>query len=263
MSIGDNPSGIGLTVAEHSAALARELAKPEPLPPMPLYRIAAELQELLELREDAEAQGALPEELAAIEERIKQYALAEVKKVDGIAHAVSACNAFAEECEKEAARLTAMAKRHRNRLERIKAAALWAMQTLGIRRLDTPTNKLRVQANGGVEPLEVYDLSEVPRDLKQVTVTLPMRIWHEFQIAIAKGDYMYPGSVLPPAKVEVQQDAIRAELKKRVPCPECITSMGRRKDGPGPCPRCEGYGTVPASVPGARLLPRGSHLRVE
>jgi hypothetical protein len=285
------------SAAEFSGALA-----PEPLPPLSLYKIDTELRELLEEREDVEAQGALPEEMKVIEDRINQYALAEVKKVDGIATAVRACNAFAEECEREAARLNTMAKRHRSRLERIKASALWAMQNMRatcqqckgskvveagpkqigiggyvpcerckgegtiaapIRRLDTPTNKLRVQANGGVEPLEVYDLGEVPRELKQVTVTLPMSMWHEFQIAVAKKEIVYPGGVVPIGKVDVQQDAIRAELKKRVPCPACPPMIKGDLDDGTPCPRCEGTGTVPASVPGARLLPRSFHLRVE
>jgi hypothetical protein len=30
-----------------------------------------------------------------------------------------------------------------------------------------------------------------------------------------------------------------------------------------PCKRCEGKGTVPAIVAGARLVPRGEHVRIE
>lgn len=262
---------------ELSNALSRELTKPEPLPPLSLYRIEVELQELLEAQEDAEAAGDA-DALAVIAERVKQYVLAEVKKVDRIAEATRACAVFAEECEKEAARLTAMAKRHRNRMERIKGAALWAMQALGVRRLDTPTNRLRVQANGGVEPLEVTaKVEELDPALRTITVTMSQAVWN--RVFSGRG---IPGTDRDLMKVTMSpdNDAIRAELKKRVPCPECdgegktvcshrnATEQDKEcpdcdENGMESCPRCEGSGTVPTTVPGARLLPRGVHLRVE
>lgn len=216
--------------AHFTGALSREMAKPEPLPPLSLYHIESDLQELLECREEAEAGGSLPEELSVIDERIRQYALAEVKKVDGIAMAMRSCMAFAEECEKEAARLTTMAKRHRSRLERIKASALWAMSALGITKLSTPKSALRVQGNGGVEPLEVYDATVLPESCRQYTVTMSGMAYRFIKDLCAGA----------PQAIGVLEEA------KAAPCTALIRAALRDSE-----------------VPGVRLLPRGSHLRVD
>jgi len=162
---------------ETAAMLARELAKQEPLPRLPLYQIASELLELLEAREEMDGDGALPDETKAIEQRIDQYMLAGVKKVDEIAQSFRACEVDAAECRKEAERLLAYAKRYENRAERIKAAALRAMQALGVTSLKTPTNELRIQANGGRVPVEVLNEAAVPSMFKSVTVTMPADEW--------------------------------------------------------------------------------------
>lgn len=251
----------GNMAEEASTALARSLSHPEPLPPLSIYRIEAELQELLEAREDAEAEGAVPDELAVFDERIKQYALAHVKKVDSTAVAIRACDAFYKECVHEAERLKKQADRHAARMKRIKSAVMWAMAQLGVTKLNTPQNTLRVQGNGGLEPLEVYGRPEdLPSNLKTITLRMPLSLWEKIAVGFhtdAERDRM-------KIDIEPNNEAIRAELKKRVPCPECCVKGGNTYViGMPDCPRCDGKGVVSGSVPGARLLSRGTQLRVE
>ena len=47
-----------------------------------LFQIEGELQELLTLRADAEAEGEMPEVLAGIDARIQEYFSREVRKVN-------------------------------------------------------------------------------------------------------------------------------------------------------------------------------------
>ncbi len=146
---------MGQNRSEVAEALAIELRKPEPLPPLSLHRIEDELMQLIQAREDAAAEGLMPEELKVFDAEIDRYVAAEVRKVDGIAHAINGALAFAAEAQREADRLADRAKAWKARADRIKAATLYAMQMHGVRVLETSTNRLRVQANGGVAPLEV------------------------------------------------------------------------------------------------------------
>ena len=255
--VATNPSGETLTIELHEV-LHDYVVELGDDPGLAKDGVEAELQELLEAREDAEAEGAPPDELAAIDERVKQYALAHVRKVDSTAVALRACRGFQEECEKEASRLWAQAKRHMARHERIKSAVMWAMAQLGVTKLSTPQNTLRVQGNGGLEPLEVYDSEQLPTDKQIAIVTMRRDAFEAWQ----KREIEHGGTMIDaPYRVQYQpnNEAIRAELKKRVPCPSCTGVP----DVDCICARCNDTGTVPARVPGARLLPRGTQLRVE
>ena len=225
-----------------------------------LYSIEAELQQLIDARILAEEEGALPDELAVIDKLLAEYMAREVRKVDGIAHAVRAFQNAAVEAQNEARRINERAKQLEAQANRIKAAALAAMQAHGITRLETPTNRLRVQANGGVQPLDT-DVVQLPDKYLRVTVTMPLNQWRAMASAFEEDPGM--DQVKVAAVAEPDTERIREALKKFVPCPEC------HKDGiPSAkqlveCQRCGSRGAVPATVPGARLLERGFHLRVE
>ena len=238
-----------------------------------LYSIEAELQQLLDLRETVEEEGALPEELAAIHKQIQEYFAREVKKVDGIAHAYRTYQNAAEQAKNEAQRILERAKVLQAQADRIKASALAAMQAHGITRLETPTNRLRIQANGGVQPLEIYDFAKVTLMYLKRTVTFDGEMTGVLLLILERcaGKIDDPDARAAAAKIaeafmkpgEADTERIREALKKFVPCPEC------HKDGiPSAkqlveCQRCGSRGAVPATVPGARLLERGFHLRVE
>ncbi len=226
-------------------------------PKLALYTIERELSELLDMRALAEEEGAPPAELEAIDKTIAEYFSREIRKVDGICHALNTFAAAEETARKEAKRLNERADNLERQYERIKAATLRAMQDHGVRVLETPTNKLRVQANGGKEPLEV---TAAPDQYQDAIVKLPRLLWRAVLREI-------PGLLLEEVgkncreTLEPNGDRIRAALKQQVPCPEHdpYREVGLSK----PCARCEGRGTIPNTVPGAKLLPRGSHLRIE
>jgi len=192
-----------------------------------LYQIEQRLAELLELRniavEDGDTQA-----LEAIDKQFEEYFLREVKKVDGICHALHAFNDAARAAFEEAERLINRSRQLRSQHDRIKAATLKAMQDHGVRVLETPTNKLRVQANGGLEPLEVACPGIVPEDYQKVTVKMPLVTWRE----IVGEDWIFNPDFVSISR-EPDNETIRQALKRG------------------------------EEVAGAKLLPRGFHLRVE
>jgi hypothetical protein len=181
------------------------------------------------------------------------------RKVDGIAATLRECEARAAIAAEEAKRLAKRAESWLARFQRIKASTLRAMQTHGVTKLETPTNRLRIQANGGKEPLDVYAPSELAPELLRGTLDISGSDYAALCAFLAQ--FRAPSELLPVMPVfNPDNDAIRAALKGRVVCPECKGIL----DVSAGCKTCEnGSGTVPASVPGARLLPRGEHLRVE
>src|SRR5690242_10403896 len=188
-----------------------------------LYQIEQRLAELLELRNIAAEDGDT-EALEAIDKQFEEYFLREVKKVDGICHALHAFESAADSAFEEAGRLHERGNRLIAQRDRIKAATLKAMQDHGVRVLETPTNKLRVQANGGLDPLEIVD--PLPTDYLNITVTMPMQQWLELTLGALP-------SIEKTAKLSPANEAIRQALKRG------------------------------EEVPGAKLLPRGFHLRIE
>lgn len=248
---------------------------------MKLWNIEEGIARLLEMRENAEEAGQLPEEIALIDEAIKQYFSSEVKKVDGTAVAVTIFKNSVAEIDWEIQRLQCRRKIMTNRIERIKANALAAMQAHGVTKLETALHCLRVQANGGVEPLELS--KGIPPYLCSFTISVDFKTYVKLkdfveQAWALQGVYFQPepgekreealglgGAVLAlleGAHRQPDHEAIRAALKERVPCPLCVLLPRYGIEPDDDCVRCEGRGTVPAEIPGARLLPRGVHLRI-
>ena len=185
---------------------------------LPLFQIEVELLELLTLAEDSTL---TPQELSVIDTQISVYMSAEVRKVDGIAGTIRHCLRAAEEC----ARIAAMGSMWEARAKRIKDSAMRAMQAHGVKTLETPTNKLTVCGNGGLQPLEVYDETQVPDTYKTVTVTMSVAEWESVRDVLTEE---YKAGLY-----EVSGQSVRKELDANRP------------------------------VPGTRLLERGSHLRVK
>jgi hypothetical protein len=198
-------------------------------PNLALYQIESRLSELLEMRNAAVEDEASPEVLAAIDEQFAQYFAREVKKVDGICHALCAFEDAADQAELEADRIAERAKRLRLQYDRIKAATLKAMQDHGVRVLETPTNKLRVCGNGGLEPLEV---TSVGLEYQDCVVALPAVLWGEIMREI-------PGHLLGEVALGYNNGTLQ-------PSGGRIRAALKRGE----------------EVPGAKLLPRGFHLRV-
>jgi hypothetical protein len=196
-----------------------------------LFVLEAELAELLELREEMVAAGELPESIAATDKQIEAYCSAEVAKVDRIAGAIRACERNYATIQHEMVRLEERARAWVARRDRIKDAALRAMQARGIKSLETPENKLTVCGNGGVEPLE-FTGEPVPQEYCYVTVKMPASSVREL-MNLSKAD-IFKGTwnCRTDDPGEPRTDAIRAALQRG------------------------------ESVPGARLKERGSHLKL-
>ena len=114
-------------------------------------------------------------------------------------------------------------------MEHIKEAALRAMQSRGIKSLETPENKLTVCGNGGVEPLEYTGEAAIPDRLCTATVTMSLRLWQSLCRDMSEVDCRE----ILKSSTDVDAKAIREALKRG------------------------------ETVPGAKLLPRGEHLRLK
>ena len=149
-----------------------------------LYDIESKLAELLAIEasiledpERPEADRSLA--LAAVNREIEEYFSREVKKVDGGAHAIRTYQFAAGAASQEAERIRARAVRLQETADRIKANVIQALQAHGIKRVETPTNVLRLQGNGGLAPLVIDDPSKLPLGLKIATmkVTGEVLVW--------------------------------------------------------------------------------------
>jgi hypothetical protein len=193
-----------------------------------LYDIESRLAELLDLRSIIEEDGMLDEpgrsqSLAAIDAEIEQYFLREVKKVDNIAAAIHAYIDAAEQVEDEIDRLENRRRALIATADRIKQSTLNAMQTHGIKRVETPTNVLRIQGNGGLAPLVIDDPEKIPDELCTVTVSMNADDWIRI---VQEVEFRYTKKTCEP-----DGERIRAALKE-------------------------------GSVDGAHLAERGQHLRL-
>ena len=261
-----------------SGELVREMAKAEPLP-LSLYGILEDLRELEQMREEAEADGDAPAEAAA-STAIREYIGSQVlgKKMDGIVHHIKHWREMAALAEREGKRLLALSKRCARDADRLESDTVYAMQAHGVKEIrigdgETRQNSVRVQRDGGMGKLEVDDVAALPDEFvrRSVTLTLTDHEWSDLGIWLGK----YQGGLhwwhrildlLERAKPEEDNTAIRKALKERVTCPECKGStLGKPatqmqdKD----CPRCEGKGTVPRTLPGVRIKERSWRLVTE
>ena len=207
---------------------------PQSLPPLSLYQIERELAELVDLRERMVYEGETPDAIAAVDAQIRAYFGAEQGKVDAVCRFVRFCEARGQEAMIEAKRIIAIADRWMNRVERVRESAKRAMDEHGVTKLETATNWLRVQANGGQEALEI-DVPKVPARFKMLSVTLPLDVWDRIaeDWKIVEGNDSIQGVIATSmSKVTPSDPEIRAALKRG------------------------------EEVPGVKVLPRGSHLRM-
>ncbi len=230
-----------------------------------LFTIEESLSMLVECREAAEAEGDLAA-VAECDKALASYLSQEAAKVNSYAALIRRQIAEAEECEAEAARLSLRAKKRRDFVDRLKATALEVMQRFGVKELRSATNTLRVQKNGGLVPLEIQRIDGIPDEFMIKSFTTSVASWNE----IGRWLGMHEGGLklwhtisgalegVPP---QPYTHEIRKSLAEKVSCPECkgeaVTSGNCR------CERCNGTGLVPRTIPGAKLLERGSHVRME
>ena len=223
-----------------------------------LYLIEQTLQQLAEERERAMLDGDQPA-VEAMDAAIAEYLTQEARKVTSYVGLIRSREATARACNDEIERLQNIRAATVADIDRLKKTAMEVMNRFGVRELKaTPGGGLRIQANGGVQALDVVqDLSCFPSDLLKVDLTMQGDIFDEL-----RNDPHYVGKLPSVWTWKPDMQRIREALKRRVKCPQCNGERYESEDATDLCEQCKGEGTVPATIPGAKLLPRGEHLRV-
>ncbi len=179
----------------------------------------------------AEAQGEdrplLVAEQTEIQQRLDQLGAELVGKVDSLAGVLRRLPRDVAEYKAERDRYAAKAAAAERGLDWLKEYTARVMREHSWKHLKTEKNTILRKGNGGVQPLEITDASLIPMDCRKATIAMPADEWQNFR------EHMLDiGMTLISESVEIDNKAIR----------EAIADQ------------CE--------VPGARLLPRGEHVRL-
>ena len=234
-----------------------------------LYQIAADLQQLMQMYEEAEEEGDSVA-LKAIDVALTEWCNhKEPAKVDSYAALIRRETAEADLCREEAERLMARVRAKEAHVKRLKDNALRVMQQFNIKELRTPTNSIKRVKNGGLEPLEITSEAKMlPEDCRTYTLVISGLAYAFIRALCADAPQCI--AVLDGAVVQPNSEMIRAALREKETCPECkgegslecestphpLTGFSGREE----CSRCQGRGVIPRTIPGARLLPRGEHV---
>lgn len=189
------------------------------------YRIEHELLELIEARDVAEQDGDA-EAVAAMDQQIAAYLDLADEKIDSFAYLIIKREDDAAACEARIEDLRVKATRLRDSAARLKSFAMEFIRRIG-RPLKSKEFTMRVQGNGGIEPLEVTDMAKIQDTYKRITVTMPLEAWKSLV-----EDTWAAGEITSKGRIEVDGTLIRQCLKHGV------------------------------KVDGAKLLDRGFHLRL-
>jgi len=221
-----------------------------------LFVIEQSLVDLEELRATLVDEGD-SEAIAVVDQQIAEWQDRTPAKVASSRAFVLQQETMVAACKAEEDRIRAIRKRAESSIERYKAYVLAIMQRFDVKELKAENiGGFRRQGNGGLEPLDIPDW---PKDASGNFKAL-----REHDIALVN----FPSDFPVKALYVPDTEKIREEFKRRVVCPQC-KGCGEVTDGKesvdvviSVCPRCHGERTVPATLEGARLLPRGEHVRV-
>lgn len=222
-----------------------------------LWRLKTELAELMAFRQDEELDA---EARAAIDAQIKAYVSAELRKVDNVAGFIRYRRSGAAEARAEAKRLSALADSWERDEEYLLGLVKDLMVEFRETKLEGRYGYLKLQANGGNQALDIYNKELIPEEMVDYRGFITSKCWTQILVACDLAG-------VHPAEwegVQLQREPrsgmVREALAK--PCPAC-DDLGETTDwrGRDVCSRCDGQkGNV---VPGARLEPRGQHVRIK
>lgn len=196
-----------------------------------LYEIERELAELLAAREEATE----PEQCTELENAIRLYVEGQVRKVDGVRAYVRNCEAMAAAAKEEAERQAERARVWTEKGKRFKQFILDVMQAFGLKKLEGRTGTLTVCSNGGKQPVTITDETLVPDEYCSYTLTFTGAEFAELLRDMKNESESFglkAGALAATARRKADEDRMREALQA------------------GP-------------VAGARLEPRGVHLRVK
>jgi Siphovirus Gp157 len=215
-----------------------------------LYVIEDSLRQLAELRDAAELEGD-SEALKVIDQQIADYLARVGTKVSSYVTLIRSRSAIVDACEAELDRIERIQRSAQAVVDRLKSTALVVMQRFGVTLLrdERTGHGLRRQANGGLRRIEITSYDDLPDEYTPVTVRLSPQTWAKMPKEIAEKCVV--------VQVTIDTEPIRKALGERVRCPECAGNPPTSE-----CPRCKGAGNIPNTIPGAKLLERGEHVRV-
>ena len=253
-----------------------------------LYTIESDLANLVEMREEAQERIAAIgnawdagadihatnglesaiQELAVIDDQIREYVTAEIHKVDNIRAFWRHCELMRDAAKEEAGTQLARSKAWGAQLDRLKETCRAVMETIPFpdkkpKKLEGRTGALLLKGNGGKQAVEVSNEALVPDELCTVTVTMPADTWALRIAGEFPGIGSWPNLKIGPRTPSLS--LIGEALQRK--CEAC-EGRGHPRDpvfeehiSPDTCGERGGSGH--ASVPGARLAERGSHVEVK
>ena len=129
-----------------------------------LFEIVGELQELYSLATDPECDP------RALDDTIEGVMGMLQIKAGGYTNLIKQLEMEQKQAEEVADSFAKKAKVRANSIKKMKDALLMAMDGLEITELDAGDYKLKVQKNGGKEPLVIDDPGKVPDSLTKITI---------------------------------------------------------------------------------------------
>lgn len=216
-----------------------------------------------------------PELRTELELDLRKAILARGEKLDSIANVLlhleenaAMKEASAQVYADKAAKLRASAAAFQRDAKRLGDYVLGVMGELpkpkkGVRTLEGISSTFK--AKGVADSVEVCDLNELPDELQLVRLTYRRNDWIEFLQLLESREITAVAAIELSEEIHPAPKAqIKAALEKRVPCKVCESSEDPKMavEDLNDCPFCRGEKTIPATVPGARLITGKLRLEV-
>lgn len=177
-------------------------------------------------------------------------------KVDAIAAVLRMWKSVRVDAVDERQRVAKIVQQFDAKIEGLQNTCVAVMQKRGYKKLTGKTNVMRVQVNGGPASVEPYDYRLIPDEFHIAIVRMPKDLWIRLiDAGCPAGSTSYTLGEYS-VTYDIDTDGIRDRLQ--TPCQNCC-GTGSQGDEVA-CDDCGGTGFC--LVPGARLKPRGAHLRV-
>jgi len=201
--------------------------------------------------------------IEAADVALADHAQKEIQKADSYIRLIRFLKFTVAARKEEAERQSLTAGILERILDQVKATGLYAMESLGRKRIEGSIGYLLAKANGGVAPLLISDPDLVPSELTRLEGWVLESDWKTMIEATRKRHFNKDWCPRADLKRRPDNTLIRAKLAE--PCQTC---GGRGSfqipDGQPPeaieptCETCGGSGKN--AVPGAALGERGNHL---
>ncbi len=221
---------------------------------------------------DLESRNAAIDEHAEVLVHIEHLSAALVKKTDDLACVLRRLKSDSTFLKSEEERLRQRRKANEAALEGLKSYTQATMERHGYKHLKTAKNTIAIRGNGGLAPLVISQPDLVPDELCEWQGVLPNEMMRSVLRAVERAEYWTSDQILK-LLFRFKRVPVNASVREALiqPCAECdgtgksyeaalCASEGTCTCPSQQCPICGGSGK--ASVPGAHLEARGSHVEV-